>query len=38
MPSDSSYSYSFSPMEEQSNRGSSVDFHELEGQQDDEEV
>lgn len=37
MPSNSSSS-SFSPTEEQSNRGSSVDCHELEGQHVDEEV
>jgi hypothetical protein len=39
MPSDSSSSsHSSSPMGEQSNRGSCVDDHELEGQQGDEEV
>jgi len=38
MPSDSSSSSSFSPTEEQSNRGSNVDCHELEGQHVDEEV
>jgi hypothetical protein len=38
MPLDSSSSSSSSPIGEQSNRGSSVNGHELEGQQGDEEV
>ena len=37
-PSSSSSSSSSSPMGEQSNRGSSIGGHELEGQQGDEEV
>jgi hypothetical protein len=38
MPSDNSFSSSFSPMEEQSNKGSSVDCHKLEGQHVDDEA
>jgi len=38
IPSNSPFSSSYSPTEEQSNRGSSVDCHKLEGQHVDEEV